>query len=61
MAQRDQKQPDLASAMWPGLSREVRQREAEQAKAREEQKARIKRTAANLQAAIDAVRRERGC
>jgi hypothetical protein len=60
MAQRDQKQPDLASAMYPALSREAKAREAWQARAQAEQKERNKRLAENLQATIDAVRREKG-
>ena len=60
MAQRDQK-PDLASAMFPSLSREVKAQQAAQARAREEQKIRSARTAANLQAVIDALRKEKGC
>jgi hypothetical protein len=52
--------PDLASAMYPALSREVKAQQAAQARAREEQKVRSARTAVNLQAAIDALRRERG-
>jgi hypothetical protein len=52
--------PDLASAMFPALSREAKAKAAQQAKAREEQKVRNKRLADNLQATIDAVRREKG-
>jgi hypothetical protein len=59
MAQRDQKQSDLASLMYPHLSRETKAKEAQQAKAREELKAHNQRLADNLQATIDAVRRER--
>ena len=59
MAPRDER-PDLASAMYPALSQQARQREASEAKAREEQKVRSKRLADNLQATIDAVRREKG-
>jgi hypothetical protein len=51
--------PDLASAMYPSLSRRAREREAEQAKASEEQRARLKRTADNLQEALNSLRRER--
>jgi hypothetical protein len=58
MAQREQK-PDLASAMYPSLSRETRQREAAEAKWWEEHKARNQRTAQRLQEAIDDLRRER--
>jgi hypothetical protein len=58
--QRDQKQTDLASALYPHLSREVKAQQAAQVRARAEQKTRSARTAANLQAAIDALHRERG-
>jgi hypothetical protein len=58
MARRDQK-PDLASAMYPALSRETKAREAWQVRAEAERKARLKRTADNLQATIDAVLRDR--
>jgi len=60
MAQRDQPPPDLASAMYPALSREARQRQASEAKAQAEQRGRLKRTAANIQEVIDALHRERG-
>jgi hypothetical protein len=46
--------------MWPHLSREAKAKAAQQAKARAELKARNKRLADNLQATIDAVRREKG-
>jgi len=52
--------PDLASAMYPNLSREARQRQASEAKAQAAQQTRLERTAANLQAVIDAWHRERG-
>ena len=55
------KHSDLASVMYPALSREVKAQQAAQARAREEQKTRSARTAANQQAAIDALHRERGC
>jgi hypothetical protein len=58
MAQRDQK-PDLASAMYPALSREARQQAAEKQQAQAEQKARLKRTAENLQEVLDSFK-ERG-
>jgi hypothetical protein len=54
------KHSDLASAMWPHLSRETKAKEAQQAKAQEELKARNKRLTDHLQATIDAVRREKG-
>ena len=60
MAQRDQKQPDLASALWPHLSQATRAEQARQAQAQAEQKARLKRTADNLQSVIDSLRKERG-
>jgi hypothetical protein len=47
--------------MFPSLSREVKAQQAAQARAREEQKIRSARTAANLQAVIDALRKEKGC
>ena len=59
MTQREQK-PDLASAMWPHFSREAKAKEAQQAKAQAEQKARLRRTIENLDEIIDAVRKERG-
>jgi hypothetical protein len=59
MAQRDTK-PDLASAMYPSLSRDAKAQEAKNERWQAEQKARNKRLADNLQATIDAVRRERG-
>jgi hypothetical protein len=52
--------PSLASALYPSLSREARQREAAEAKWRAEQKQRNQRTARHLEEAIDALRRERG-
>jgi len=58
--QRNQKQPDLASAMYPALSREAKAREAQQVRAQAEQKARSKRTADNLQEVLDSLRKERG-
>jgi hypothetical protein len=53
------KHSDLASAMWPHLSREARAKAAQEAKAREELRARNRRLADDLQATIDAVRREK--
>jgi hypothetical protein len=52
--------PSIADAMWPSLSREAKVKEAQQAKAREEQKLRTRRLVDHLQETIDAVRRERG-
>ena len=60
MATGREQKPDLASALWPHLSREAKAKAAQQAKARAELKARNKRLADNLQATIDAVRREKG-
>jgi hypothetical protein len=51
--------PDLASAMYPALSRETRQREASEARAREEQKMRNKRMAQSLRAITEQLRQER--
>jgi len=59
MVQRDQK-PDLASAMYPSLSRDAKAQEAKNERWQAEQKARNKRLADHLQATLDAVRRERG-
>ena len=61
MAQREPSaaKSDLASAMYPSLSREVKAQQAAQARAREEQKTRSARTAANLQAAIDSLQQEK--
>jgi hypothetical protein len=53
-------QPDLASAMYPALSREAKAKEAAQAKAQAELRERLKRTSDNLQATIDAVRSDKG-
>ena len=52
--------PDLASALYPHLSRDAKAKAAQEVKVREELKARSKRTVENLQATIDAVRREKG-
>jgi hypothetical protein len=54
------KHGDLASVMYPNLSREAKAKEAQQAKAQAELKARNRRLADNLQATIDAVRRDKG-
>jgi hypothetical protein len=59
MAQRDQK-PDLASAMWPHLSREAKAKAAQEAKAQAELKARLKRTAQHLGEVLASLREERG-
>jgi hypothetical protein len=58
MAQRDTK-PDLASALWPHLSQAARAEQARQAQADAELKARLKRTANNLQEVLDSLRKER--
>jgi hypothetical protein len=60
MAPRDQKQKDLASLMYPQLSREARQQAAEKQRVQAEQRERSKQTAENLQEVIDSLRRERG-
>ena len=52
--------PDLASVMYPALSAAARAERERQAQAQAEQQARAKRLVDNLQAAIDAVRREKG-
>ena len=59
MAQRDTK-PDLASALYPHLSQAAKAQQAVQARADAERKARLKRTADNLQSVIDSLRKERG-
>jgi Skp family chaperone for outer membrane proteins len=59
MAERQRQQSDLASVMWPALSREAKAQEARQARVQAEQKARNKRTAENLQQVIDSLQRER--
>ena len=59
MAQRDTK-PDLASALYPHLSQAAKVEQARQAQAQAEQKARLKRTADNLQEVLDSLRKERG-
>jgi hypothetical protein len=51
--------PDLASAMYPSLSRETKAQEAKNERWQAEQKARNKRLADHLQETIDAVRREK--
>jgi hypothetical protein len=60
MAQRDQRQPDLASALYPHLSQAAKAEQARQARIQSEQRERNRRLADNLQATIDAVRREKG-
>jgi hypothetical protein len=57
MAERDQKQSDLAGAMWPHLSQPAKAERARQARMESERRERSKRLADNLQATIDAVRR----
>ena len=52
--------PDLASALWPHLSQAAKAEQARQAQAQAELKARNRRLVDNLQATIDAVRREKG-
>jgi hypothetical protein len=58
MAPREQK-PDLASALWPHLSREAKAEEVQQAKAQAERKADIRRLVSNLDELVAAVRREK--
>jgi hypothetical protein len=58
MTQRDQK-PDLASVMYPALSQQARQQRAQEARAQAERRERNKRLADNLQATLDAVRRDK--
>jgi hypothetical protein len=58
MTQREQR-PDLASAMYPHLSRAARAEAARQAQADAELKARLRRTANNLQEVLDSLRKER--
>jgi hypothetical protein len=60
MGQRDQKQSNLASAMWPHLSQAAKAEQARQARIQSEQRERNRRLAENLQATLDAVRREKG-
>ena len=55
MAQRDTK-PDLASALYPHLSQAAKAQQAVQARADAERKARLKRTADNLQEVLDSLR-----
>jgi hypothetical protein len=52
--------PDLASAMYPALSQKRKVEEARRVQAEAEQKARSRRTADNLQAVLESLRRERG-
>jgi hypothetical protein len=59
MATGRDRRPDLASALWPHLSRAAKAQEAAQARAQAEQKARIKRTAGNLQEVLDSLQREK--
>jgi hypothetical protein len=51
--------PDLASAMYPNLSKAARERAAQQARQDAELRERSKRTAAHLDEVIAAIRRER--
>jgi len=60
MATQREPKPDLASAMWPHLSREAKAKAAQEAKAQAELRERNRRLADNLQATIDAVRSEKG-
>ena len=60
MATQREPKPDLASAMWPHLSREAKAKAAQEAKAQAELRERLKRTSDNLQATIDAVRSDKG-
>jgi hypothetical protein len=60
MANSPTAKPDLASAMYPSLSREAKAREAAQAKARAEQRAHSKRMADHLRMLTEQLRRERG-
>jgi hypothetical protein len=55
----DRKHSDLASVMYPALSREAKAEEQRQARMQSEQRARSKRTVENLQSVLDALRRER--
>jgi hypothetical protein len=57
--ERDRK-PDLASAMWPALSRDAKAREAQQARADAARKADIRRLVSNLDELVDGLRKERG-
>jgi len=59
MAQRDQK-PDLASAMWPSLSRESKAQEAATAEWRAEMKRRSQELAADLRAIARRMRERSG-
>ena len=60
MATQREPKPDLASAMWPHLSREATAKAAQEATAQAELRERNRRLADNLQATIDAVRSEKG-
>jgi hypothetical protein len=53
-------EPDIASALYPHLSRTAREQAAAEQRAQAEQKARLKRTGDNLQEVLDSLRRERG-
>ena len=52
--------PDLASAMWPHLSRAAKAEGQRQIQWQAELKERSKRTADNLQSVLDSLRTERG-
>ena len=58
MAERDQK-PDIASAMWPHLSRAAKAEGQRQIQWQAELKERSKRTADHLQEVLDSLRKER--
>jgi hypothetical protein len=55
-AERQQRTPTIADALFLSLSREQKAREAETAKWQEEQKARTKRMAADLRATAEQIR-----
>ena len=50
----------VADAMWPSLSQAAKTKQAAQVRQDAEMKERSKRTAENLQAVIDSLRREKG-
>ena len=49
----------VADSMWPGLSAEAKAREAAQARAQAEQKARLQRTISNLDEVLNSLQREK--
>jgi hypothetical protein len=59
MVQRDQKQPDVASAMWPHLSRAAKAEGQRQIQWQAEQKERSKRMVKNLDVIIEEIRAEK--